>query len=53
MAEHAVPADRFAHKIVQFLMSACAARLQQLNGNPLAGNPSGISAREGLLPSYN
>jgi len=33
-AEHAVAADRFARKIVRFLMSAFAARSRQLNGNP-------------------
>jgi len=39
-AEHAVAADRFARKIVRFLMSAFAARSRQLNGNPLDGGTS-------------
>jgi hypothetical protein len=36
-AQPAVAVDRFARKIVQFLMSACAARSRQLNGNPFGG----------------
>ncbi len=35
-AQPAIPADRFAREIVRFLVSACAARSRQLNGNPLA-----------------
>jgi hypothetical protein len=31
----AVAADRFAREILAFLKSSCAARLRQLNGNPL------------------
>jgi len=37
-AEQAVPADRFARKIVGFLLSACAARSRQLNGRALGGS---------------
>jgi hypothetical protein len=36
-AQPAIPADRFAREIVRFLVSACAARSRQLNGNPLGG----------------
>ena len=38
-AQPAVPADRCAHEIVRILTD-CAARVRQLNGNPLDGNPS-------------
>jgi hypothetical protein len=37
--EHAVAADRFAREIAGIL-TVRAARLRQLNGNPLGGNPS-------------
>jgi hypothetical protein len=35
-AQPAVPADRFARKIVRIL-AVCVMRLRQLNGNPLGG----------------
>jgi hypothetical protein len=47
VAEHAVAADRFAREILAFLKSSCAARLRQLNGNPLGRNSQRLSHPRG------